>query len=120
MRLIFTFLLSVLVFSASATASPVAEAKARMRERVPAVDLLKSNGAIGENNRGYLEIRQPAGDAAEIIAAENADRQVIFADTAASRGGSAEAVGRIFARQIAQASAPGVWLQRENGEWYRK
>ncbi len=120
MRLLFSFLLTALVFTASAAAGPADEAKARMRERVSAIDALKRDGAVGENNRGHLEVRQPTGDAAEIVAAENADRQVVFADTAAGRGGSAEAVGRIFARQIAAASAPGIWLQRESGEWYRK
>ena len=39
---------------------------------------------------------------------------------AAKTGASAGEVGTERAKQIAQTSKPGVWLQRDNGEWYRK
>ena len=91
-----------------------------MRERVPAIDRLKLSEAVGENNRGLLEVRKPGGDAAAIVEAENQDRVTVFADTASRAGSSADAVGRAFARQVAAASAAGVWLQREDGAWYKK
>jgi uncharacterized protein YdbL (DUF1318 family) len=76
---------------------------------------------VGENNRGFLELRK-AGDASgsAAVAAENQDRAVVFADAAARAGSTADAVGRTFARQIAAASASGVWVQREDGSWYKK
>ncbi len=107
-----------LVAPAVLSAATPAEAKAHMRERVPAIDKLKLSESVGENNRGFLEARKP--DAEAVVAAENADRAVVFADAASRAGSSADAVGRAFARQVAAASAPGVWLQSEDGKWYRK
>jgi len=101
-------------------AAGASEAKARMRERVAAIDRLKIGGFVGENNRGLLEVRKPDKDAPSAVAAENQDRATVFSDAAAAAGTTAEAFGRVFARQIAQASKPGVWLQRESGEWYKK
>jgi len=69
---------------------------------------------------GFLEVRQAQGNAAAIVDAENRDRSAVFAEAAARTGSSADAVGRSFARQVAAASAPGVWLQRDDGSWYKK
>jgi len=102
----------------SAAGAP--EAKARMRERVAAIDRLKIGEFVGENNRGFLEVRKPDKEATAVVAAENQDRATVFSDSAAAAGTTAEAFGRVFARQIAQASKPGVWLQNEKGDWYKK
>ncbi|MEO6245018.1 MAG: DUF1318 domain-containing protein [Opitutaceae bacterium] len=105
----------------SLSAADAAGAKSRMRERVPAIDRLKIAEVVGENNQGFLELRKSgdtAGSAA--VAAENQDRGVVFADAAARAGSTADAVGRTFAQQIAAASASGVWIQREDGSWYKK
>lgn len=104
----------------SVFAADASEAKARMRERVPAIDQLKLAEAIGENNQGFLEVRKGEGDAAAVVAAENKDRGEVFSDTAARTGSTAAAVGRSFARQIAASSTAGVWLQRDDGTWYKK
>ena len=95
--------------------------KQRMDQRVAAIDALKQRGAVGENNQGLLEARGAlaAGEAAT-VAAENADRQAVYAALAAQTGSTAEAVGRKRAGRIAAASTPGVWLQDEAGRWYRK
>jgi len=115
---------SVLLF-ALFLAAPVMHAedigvvRARMVERLPQIDSLKASGALGENNRGFLEIRD-GNSGATVASDENRDREVVYAELARRTSTSAEAVGRARAKQIANASAPGVWLQRENGEWYRK
>lgn len=119
-NLAFLALASVTVLSAPAFADDLASAKAGMRERVPAIDKLKLAGSVGEDNRGYLAVRSPSDEAAAVVAAENADRRIVFSDTAARTGATLDAVGRAFARQIAAASAPGVWVQRADGQWYRK
>jgi uncharacterized protein YdbL (DUF1318 family) len=102
-------------------AADAAAAKNRMRERVSAIDGLKISEVVGENNRGLLELRK-AGDAAgaAAVSAENQDRTAVFADTAARTGSTADAVGRAFAKQIAAASARGVWIQRDDGSWVKK
>lgn len=103
-----------------AQAAPLDQAKAGMRERVPAIDKLKASGAVGEANTGLLAVRTPGADADAVVAAENADRGVLFAELAKRNGGTPEAAGKEFARQLAKASKPGVWLQREDGGWYKK
>lgn len=101
-------------------AAPLDQAKAGMRERVAAVDRLKTAGALGEANNGLLFVREAGPEAEALAAAENADRAVLFAELARRNGGTPEAAAREFARQLARASKPGVWLQREDGAWYRK
>jgi uncharacterized protein len=104
----------------SAFAGELDEVKQRMRARVPAVDALKTSGAVGEASTGLLAVRIDGGDAAAIVSAENADRTLIFAETARRTGATAEAVAAAFARQMAASSKAGVWLQRADGEWYQK
>ncbi len=94
--------------------------KARMNQRLGDIDHLKASGAIGENLRGYLEVRDGGSSAASVVSAENADRETVYAAIAKQTGSSPETVGRARARQIAAGSASGVWLQHENGSWYKK
>ncbi len=122
----FLRLLALTVALFLGTAATVAHAqdlgaiRARMEKRLPQVDALKSQGALGENNRGLLEVRAAAENADTIAAAENADRSTVYAALAKQTGSSAELVGKTRARQIAANSAAGVWLQRDSGEWYKK
>jgi uncharacterized protein len=115
-----TVAIVALSLGAAAIAADLASAKAGMRARVPVIDRLKAAEQIGEANTGLLAARASSDEITEVVTAENADRQVVFAETAKRTGSSAEAVGKTFARQIAAASGPGVWLQREDGTWYRK
>jgi len=94
--------------------------KARMKQRLSQVDQLKASGAIGENNRGFLEVRGGGGDAASVVSAENRDREAVYAEIAKRAGSTSEQVGKARARRIAAASEAGVWLQREDGNWYKK
>lgn len=108
------------LFVASTLADGLSDAVGRMRARVPAIDALKQSEAIGENNRGFLEVRKEMAEATQTVTEENSDRQTVFTETARKSGSSAEAVGKAFSRQLAGASAPGVWLQKEDGSWYKK
>jgi uncharacterized protein YdbL (DUF1318 family) len=120
------FRLIVLVFALMTVAGPAVRAqdlgsvKARIAQRLSKLDSLKASGALGENNRGFVEVRGSAPDAASVASAENQDRGVVYAAIAKQTGSSADAVGRARARQIAAASASGVWLQREDNSWYKK
>ncbi|MBX3751280.1 MAG: DUF1318 domain-containing protein [Opitutaceae bacterium] len=114
-----TLLLVALVLAPIVTrAEDLGAVRARMEQRLPQIDALKSSGALGENNRGFLEAR--SGDGGSVAAAENRDREVVYAELAKRTGASTDSVGRARAKQIAANSAPGVWLQRESGEWYQK
>jgi len=94
--------------------------KARIAQRWPQIDASKASGALGENNRGFVEARSTGADAAALISAENADREVVYAAIATQNGTSAAVVGAARAKQIAAHSAPGVWLQAVTGTWYQK
>jgi uncharacterized protein YdbL (DUF1318 family) len=118
-RLLF-LCLSLASLTVAVRAEDLGAVRARMEKRIPQIDALKTQGALGENNRGFLEVRAAAADADSVSAAENTDRTAVYAALAAKTGSTSDAVGKARARQIAGNSAAGVWLQRENGEWYKK
>lgn len=90
----------------------------RMEQRVSQIDTLKTQGILGENNLGFLDVR--SGDDQGVAAAENADRSAVYEALAKKTGTTAEAVGKARARRIAASSAKGVWVQAENGQWSKK
>ena len=112
-------LLSAGVVAARA-AEDLGAVKARLAQRLGSLDQLKSSGAVGETNRGLVDLRAASPAAGDLVAAENRDRGIVYAAIAQQTGSTVETVGRARAKQIAAASAPGVWVQRENGEWYKK
>lgn len=102
-------------------AADLGPVKQRMAQRLLAVNALKDRGVVGENNRGFLEARGAlSGDENRMVAAENSDRSTVYAALAQQTGSSADQVGRARAKQIAQNSRAGVWLQDEGGQWHRK
>ncbi|HTB81165.1 MAG TPA: YdbL family protein [Opitutaceae bacterium] len=95
--------------------------RARMEQRLPALDALKARGVVGENNQGFVEVRgEGDAEAAKLVADENQDRTVVYANIAQRFGATAEEVGRKRAHKIAENSAPGVWLQTSDGTWHQK
>lgn len=122
-----TFLgIVLLLFAAGFTAQAVgaenlATVRQRMEQRLGAVDALKNKQAIGENNRGFLEVRGSAeGSAGQTVADENSDRRTVYAAIAAETGASPDAVGRKRAEQIASLAKRGHWVQDASGGWRQK
>jgi uncharacterized protein YdbL (DUF1318 family) len=101
-------------------AEDITAVRERMEQRIPRIDALKMQETLGENNRGFLEVRAASAEASDIASSENRDRTAVYSALARKTGASAETVGRARAKQIAANSAGGVWLQRESGEWYKK
>jgi uncharacterized protein YdbL (DUF1318 family) len=92
-----------------------------MKSRIPEIVELKSQGIIGENNNGFLELRVPNKDIEPFIKAENADRLFAYKIVAKKQGVSVDRVGRLRALQIAQrATNTGDWLEDDAGNWYQK
>ena len=124
MKTLFLRLLLVLgLFSAtiaSVRAEDLGAVKSRMTKRLSALDSWKSQGAIGENNRGLVELRGANAEAGDVVAAENRDREVVYAALAQQTGSTAETVARARAKQIQAGSPPGVWFNLENGDWIQK
>ena len=98
-----------------------AAVKARIEQRLGAVNALKDRGVAGENNRGFLEVRgnAAAGDQ-KTISDENADRRSVYAAIAKQTGATPDAVGSKRAAQLAGLAKPGHWIQDASGAWKQK
>ncbi len=120
-RLVSFVALLVCAFPAAVLhAQDLGAVKARMSQRLAQLDPLKAKGAIGENNRGFVEARAADPAAGAVISAENSDREAVYAALAKQTGTSSDQIGRARAKQIAAGSAPGVWVQKEDGTWQKK
>jgi hypothetical protein len=81
---------------------------------------LKSQGIVGEDNRGYLAVLKDAGEQQGTVDAENQDRRKIYTAIAKQQGTTPDLVGRRRAMQIAQKADPGTMLQDADGHWRKK
>jgi uncharacterized protein YdbL (DUF1318 family) len=54
------------------------------------------------------------------VAAENNDRETVYAAIAKQQGTTAELVGKRRALQIANRAKPGQWVQDASGNWLQK
>ncbi len=95
--------------------------KQRLLERVESVDALKLSGAVGENNKGFLEQRAMLNpEQTKTMNEENADRKALYTILANRLGLSVTVVGQGRAESIRNKSAPGVWIQQPNGQWTKE
>jgi len=111
------FILGILITNAYSSSKAI---KQRMIDRLPVIRSLKAQGIVGENNRGYLEFVGQKKDKAEVVAAENKDRKLVYGAIAKQQGTTVELVGKHRAIQIANKARPGEWLQDANSKWYKK
>lgn len=104
----------------------VVKATEGRRGRRPTLREWKIRGCLGETNQGLLVARPGEGcgpEAAELIRAENADRQVIY--NAFMKENNIPAsdktrVGSAFAKARQERSRTNDWIQLESGQWVRK
>jgi uncharacterized protein YdbL (DUF1318 family) len=95
--------------------------KSRIHQRHSQVEALKAQGAVGENNRGFLEARGAlVAQAASVVSDENKDREVVYAALAQQTSTTPSQVAKARARQLAQRARPGEWIQDEAGDWKQK
>ena len=98
-----------------------ASIKQRILERVKRVHALKISGAVGENNKGFLEQRAALDpQQTKTMNEENSDRRALYARLGKRLGLSVTVVGQGRAESIRNKSAPKVWLQDPSGKWYQK
>jgi uncharacterized protein YdbL (DUF1318 family) len=115
---ILTFLIiGFFVLGATAFADDI---KARMKNRLPVIKKLKTEGIVGEDNKGYLQFVGGNKAKADVVAAENKDRKTVYTAIAKQQGTTAELVGKRRALQIAKKAAPGEWVQDAGGNWIQK
>jgi len=96
--------------------------KDRFASRLPKINKLKETLIIGENNKGYLEIRTKEISEADkkVIEEENSDRKKVYEMLARKTGVILDIVEKRRAIKIAEKSKKGIWLQKEDGTWYKK
>lgn len=117
--LLFFFGLTLFISHVSAEESMDA-IKARMDKRIPQLRELKKKEIIGENNKGFLEFLKGSKEAAEIVAAENADRAKVYAIIAKQNGSTPDKVAKQRAKKIASMAKSRDWLQNNLGKWFQK
>lgn len=94
----------------------------KMRERQPKIEDLKRQKALGEDNRGYLAVRDsealsdPAkkNEAQQLVAAENADRKSLYREIAqqnADQGATLTTIERVFAQRRLERAKSGEVFQ---------
>jgi uncharacterized protein YdbL (DUF1318 family) len=113
-------LLFLITFFLSGSIAQSASIKERMASRIPAINALKAKGAIGENNKGFLEFRGNNQPQKDVIGAENKDRLQVYKAIGKKQGASSTLVGQRRAKTIAQKSKPGHWYQKPDGKWAKK
>jgi hypothetical protein len=104
----------------TARAQNLDEVKARMLERAPTIEALVANKTVGENADGYLEFVGAAREQEALVAAENADRKLVYAAIAGKTNSTVELVARRRAQQIAEKAKPGTMLRDAAGAWSEK
>ena len=96
------------------------------RARRPTLREWKTRGCIGETNQGMLVARPGEGcgpEVADLISAENADRQVIYDAFMKENNIPASDSPRVrtaFAKARLERARANDWIQLENGQWTRK
>jgi hypothetical protein len=94
--------------------------KARMKNRLPVIKELKSQGIVGEDNAGFLQFVGDKKVSADVVVAENKDRLTVYKAIAKQQGTTAELVGKRRALQISKRAESGEWVQDAGGNWVQK
>jgi uncharacterized protein YdbL (DUF1318 family) len=104
----------------------VVKASESRRQRRPALREWKDRGCIGETNQGLVVARPGDGCTplvADLIRAENADRQLIydaFMKENKIPASDTPRVEKAFAKARQGHSRPNDWVQLDDGQWVRK
>ncbi len=104
--------------------------KDRMRSRNSQLVPFFNEGAIGENNRGYLEILDTSGldlrsraNVNRLAEAENTDRRQLYTEVARALNidpGQISRIETIFAEEWQKSAQSGWFVQQPDGSWVRK
>jgi uncharacterized protein len=93
------------------------------RGRFEELKSLKAQGAIGENNKGYVEVLTGGGDAQSVADAENRDRRYIYTTIVSQNGLPANAlstVEEVFAQVQRDKAGSGDKIEDASGSWITK
>ncbi|MEM1207542.1 MAG: DUF1318 domain-containing protein [Acidobacteriota bacterium] len=98
--------------------------------RVGDLDRHKASGALGENNRALLDVRdlsalalQERAAVQRLVREENADRERMFKEIAAATGAALDQlpqIRRTYAETLRRNAKAGEWIQLPDGAWKQK
>ena len=94
--------------------------KERMKQRLPAIAELKSQGIVGENNQGYLGFVSGKKAMEDVVNAENKDRKAVYAYFAEQQNTTIDVVETVQAKRKAEKANPGEFFQTPEGKWVKK
>jgi len=100
----------------------VQSALEQRRDRYDQIKVLKQDGKVGENNKGYLKAFKSEDSVDLIVEKENADRKTIY-QTIAEQNGIRDALGtieKVFAQTQRDNAQSGEKIQLEDGQWTEK
>ena len=82
----------------------------------------KQQGWVGEQNNGYLGVvrADAPADVKALVANVNAQRKAEFTQIARKNGIAEAEAARVFAREAAERTAPGNYIQSAGGGWVKK
>ena len=97
------------------SAEIVTKRKSLLRERNREIRALKDKGCLGENGRGYVELRpseylqdaEKKNAAQRLAAAENKDRKQLYKERARQTGATVSEIERIYASARLKRARPG-------------
>jgi uncharacterized protein YdbL (DUF1318 family) len=100
------------------------ELKKRFKQRIEALEKHMDAGRIGETYKGYVGFVKDeyAEDEklADLVEAENDDRERLYELIAGQEGTSPERVARRAAKRQFETAEPGDWLKGSDGKWFQK
>lgn len=108
----------------------IRQLKADIKGRYGQLAPFYGQGAVGETNRGYLELKEAGSldlrqraELNRLVAAENADRKRLYEEIIKANNFGMEflpQVEKLFANSWRKEAAPGTFIQEDNGNWRRK
>jgi len=92
------------------------------RNRFDQLQAFETQGVLGENNRGYVDVLQHHPEARALAEVENKDRRTIYQTIAQQNNltDALETIEKVFAEVQREKASPGKKIQREDGRWVTK
>jgi uncharacterized protein YdbL (DUF1318 family) len=104
--------------------------KASMQSRFPQLKPFYDKGAVGENNKGFIEAREATGlnlqeqaRLNQLIDQENKDRTSLYREIMSANKFGPESlpqIQKIFANSWRGGAQAGWWTQNDQGQWSKR
>ena len=106
--------------------SEVQKAIDQRKDRWEKIKSLESKGVIGENNRGYIQVRniskagQARKDVPDLVKKENEDRQQVYRYVSQKSGVTLQETEKLFAKSTRADAPTGTPVENAVGKWKAK